>query len=346
MQEEILSRRLLVFINGQVYYQCANDEFSEAQNWPGQSRPSSGLHVSLYSTLLLFPHSIFGQFSTMLTYYTSRTLGFQDDVLRACQGMLQKHAMLSGVRSFEGLPAPLDRSLAFELLGYPRKEHVARRQRFPSYSWTGWTSAVRYDDRLEDPENVSKDNTGNKNEPVLRGWIIWHCALEDGKIYRIDNTGRLRKKLFLGVEEARSNSRPVFQRITVSSSDINFGAIRAKTYPLLMFWTICVNLCLEIRPRSDEITDNTDLRIVENRHAFDVIDRYGTKCGTADMASTISEATEGKFALLAMYEGYFWAIVLGWEDDIAERRGVARLSTEAIEACLDPGPRWRAIVLR
>jgi hypothetical protein len=345
MQEEILSRRLLVFINGQVYYQCANGEFSEAQNWSGQRRPSSGLHVSLYSTLLLYPDITFSQFSTMITYYTSRTLSFQNDVLRASQGMLQKLAMLSGARSFEGLPAPLDRSLVFELLGSPRNKQVDRRQSFPSYSWTGWMNAVRYDHRLESPENISRDDSIDKNDPVLRGWIIWHCTLEDGKVYRIDDTGRLRKRLLLTVEDTQSKSREAFQKIPVSASDINFTAIRATSYPLLLFWTICVNLCLTRRPTSYEITDKIDPRIVENRHAFDVIDRYGTKCGTADIASTMPEAAEGKFALLTMYEGYFWAILLGWEDDIAERRGVARLSAEAIEVCLDPGPRWKAIVL-
>lgn len=135
MQEEILSRCLLVFFNGQVYYRCGSGSgtFSEAQNWPGESWSGPGLHVSLYFVLFRNDSYILDQFSSLITYNTSRTLGFQDDVLRACQGMLQKLAMLSGARSFEGLPAPLDQSLVFGLLNL-RKEHVAQRQGFPSYS--------------------------------------------------------------------------------------------------------------------------------------------------------------------------------------------------------------------
>lgn len=52
MQEEIISPRLLVFIDGQVYYSCAKSHYSEALNWPG--RPLYDQYhsiASLYSSI-------------------------------------------------------------------------------------------------------------------------------------------------------------------------------------------------------------------------------------------------------------------------------------------------------
>jgi hypothetical protein len=111
-----------------------------------------------------------------------------------------------------------------------------------------------------------------------------------------------------------------------------------------MSWTICVNFSLKMQP-TGKISNNTGSVIAERYPAFDVINKYGTKCGRADMASAASEVTEGQFALVNICQRSFWALVLGWEDGIAVRRGVAKLSEEAIEASLEPGPRWKAIVL-
>jgi hypothetical protein len=78
---------------------------------------------------------------------------------------------------------------------------------------------------------------------------------------------------------------------------------------------------------------------------FEAIDRYGEKCGTVTIDTTLSEAAEGKFALLAVNEQEFWALMLKWDDEIAERRGVARLSKAVLDTCLSPGPRWKAVAL-
>lgn len=57
------------------------------------------------------------------------------------------------------------------------------------------------------------------------------------------------------------------------------------------------------------------------------------------------EIIEGKFALLIASDDSFGALMLIWQDGIAERRGVAKLSKNVIDSCLPPGPRWKAIIL-
>jgi hypothetical protein len=225
---------------------------------------------------------------------------------------------------------------------YPISQSFDRREGFPSYSWTGWKYAACYDGRIEKADNLYSDDLADENksglQSNLRSWITWHCLLEDGKRFRIDNIGRLRKSPFPKAEDSLRKARRAFQKIAVSVSDVDFTGIRAKSYPILMFWTICVNLRLRYRP---------NFREVENRIqtlSFNVIDRLGATCGSVTGEFTL-KGSEQKFAIVASDETHFWALLLVWEDDIAERRGVARLPMEILETCLPPGPRWKAIVL-
>ena len=64
------------------------------------------------------------------------------------------------------------------------------------------------------------------------------------------------------------------------------------------------------------------------------------------MDTTVPESESGKFALLAATDDAFWAVMLVWEDGMAERRGVVELSKSILDGCLPPGPRWKAVVLK
>jgi hypothetical protein len=50
MQEEIISPRLLVFVDGQVYYRCANAHYSEALNWPEKPLHNNTIALDPYTT--------------------------------------------------------------------------------------------------------------------------------------------------------------------------------------------------------------------------------------------------------------------------------------------------------
>jgi hypothetical protein len=99
-----------------------------------------------------------------------------------------------------------------------------------------------------------------------------------------------------------------------------------RPYALLIFWTICITLRVEAR-------------------SCEVLDRNGEKCGTIVMNTTTSEEVMGQFALLAVDDQEFWALLLEWEDGITERRGMAKLRKPALVRCLPPGPRWKLVVL-
>ena len=338
MQEEIISPRLLVFIDGQVYYRCTESHYSEALNWPKKPLHDQYSAIgSLQYEIFRGPKASFQEFSIMLTYYLVRKLSFQSDILRAAQGLLRKFSALSGLQCFEGLPPPLDRSLLFG----KSSQVFGRREGFPSYSWTGWKSVSDYDYSLETRDGISNDKNIEDNSAEfnsgLRSWIIWHCRLEDGNLCRISDTGRLRKSLLLKPEDSKCKVRRYFQEIVVSVSDVDFGTVRASSYPLLLFWTICINLRLKRAPQAH----GSSVGLVNYR----AMDKYGESCGLVNMDTTVPEIGEGKFALLAATDDSFWALMLMWEDGVAERRGVAKLSKDVIDGCLPPGPRWKAVVL-
>jgi hypothetical protein len=342
MQEELLSTRILVFIDSQVYYRCSRSHYSESLTLPENplfnQRHSLG---SMFYGVFAWHKAIFEDFSIIVRYYTLRKLSFQSDTLRAAQGMLRKYSTLSGLQCFEGLPAPLDRSLLFHK-SFGISEVYGRREGFPSYSWTGWKSVPEYSYCLEDEGlGISNDKhvEGKPAEisPSLRCWIIWHCKLEDGSIRRITDTGRLRRSLFPKIEDSRGNSRQHFQEISASVSDVDFGTIRFNSYPLLLFWTICVNLRLKRAPQEN----GSSVGPIN----YQAMDKYGESCGTVYVDTDMPEIREGKFALLAAIDDTFWALMVRWEDTVAERRGVAVLSKDVIDSCLPPGPRWKGIVL-
>jgi hypothetical protein len=99
MQEEIISPRILVFIDGQVYYRCAKSYYSEALNWPGKPLHDQVNCIgSMYHTIFARDDNTdFQDFSTMLMYYKLRKLSYQSDILRAAQGMLRKYSILTGL---------------------------------------------------------------------------------------------------------------------------------------------------------------------------------------------------------------------------------------------------------
>ncbi|PMD29672.1 HET-domain-containing protein [Hyaloscypha variabilis F] len=331
MQEQVISRRLLVFVGGQIYFKCDTSHFREDLNWAGKPLHDSHLPIAdMISMIFTTPDRGFNDFTDILLYYMLRKLSFQNDILRAAQGMLRKISLHTGMHFFEGLPPPLEQE-------YRSK---GRRVGFPSYSWTGWLTPVQYNNFVCAWDEVSSDRDFEENpEPNsdVRGWIIWHCKLEDGDVVRISNTGRFRKSLMLQPEDTLRNARTKYQEFPVATSGVGFSKVPPTSYPLLLFWTICIELRLEraLPAPGDPL----------GLAYYSAMDKFGESCGRFTMDPTTPENGDGEFALLAATNDSLWALMLVWKDGIAERRGAVELSNSVLDGCLPPGPMWKAIVL-
>ncbi|KAM7222944.1 Heterokaryon incompatibility protein (HET) domain containing protein [Rhypophila decipiens] len=164
-QEKVLSRRLLIFTNHQVYFRCANGVWSE-DTATETTRPSSargdawfawGEHKLPrdYSTrrpyslvdFLTFGslelasserYGLFANYAAVVKEYTQRTLTFQSDALPAIDGVLRVLDP-SPVAYVAGIPRELFHQA---MLWRPKFRGRATRisnSGAPSWSWAGWS---------------------------------------------------------------------------------------------------------------------------------------------------------------------------------------------------------------
>jgi len=344
MQEELLSKRSLVFVADQVLFRCLHGTLHEHHNFPG-SQLYWDQHKHLNTKLSSHATAKFYDFSILLRRYTSRRLTYSGDALRAAEGMLRKLSIQTGGHFFEGLPTPLDVSLLFKHTEAEIRKSEAqihgRRHDFPSFSWTGWKQCSEYNVFLTEAANSFRVNADSLEVDIqvlgiFQRWILWHCLLEDSKLLRIDSTGRLRKSARLGLDEARLNSPAELRGFDSFELTVEFKMPKPKQYPLLLFWTVCLHLCVRNTP-----------------DGLNIFDADGSKCGSFEgeiyTPATSSENKVAEFALIIQEKppyqlNRFYSLMITWNEGVAERQHVACLWVD-LKKCLSPGPQWKTVAL-
>lgn len=131
--------------------------------------------------------------------------------------------------------------------------------------------------------------------------------------------------------------------IPVSETNNGFNTISTTSYPLLLFWTVAINIDLSANARESKRTKVT-LRY-KPKDRLDGTIYNGGVLMDMEMTSPSFEMKVAKFAPLASSESGYWALLLEQKDEVAERRGVVRLDKGVLKICQEPGPRWEAITL-
>ena len=316
MQEEVLSRRLLVFVNNQVYFRCRRwvGDIIEELNITGAPVREWNATGSLYP-FMLHPDGGLQDLNKLLIYYARRSLGHESDTLRAAQGMLRQWMLLNRTQMIEGLPFPLDGSLAFRMYqikagGNP----ITRRSGFPSYSWTGWHGELSWD-----------LVTGRRFWPELQTWIQWHLKDIAG-ICSVDPQGNKTADVYPSSDISLQNLHPFFSNYDIAPEESPTNDFWTNlTYPAIVFWTVCI-----------------ELRIIElyDRRGYGARGRSGKFCG--DMKPDIPDFVKNQRCFCALIAGYsstrFMALLLKrMPHGGMERWGVAKLSLWR--------PRWKKIYL-
>ncbi|KAF4969171.1 hypothetical protein FSARC_3547 [Fusarium sarcochroum] len=359
-QEQVLSRRVLYFIDDKIFYRCRAAE--HAEHFADVLSQNQGVGSSLGSLLpeaILMTDPIF-DFSTMLFYYTKRALTNQNDALRAYAGITRRFAEVMKCHFFQGLPTVMfDRFIIFHA------EHTAlhRRSSFPSYSWTGWRgpSVVELDDNSlgEVTNEWLKDKT----------WIVWYKRSPSGITNLVwdpeaNPSFPSSNMQYLGYRGRRafSDGRYVPKRLktirTMPTHEVSFSR-EVPSYPLLQFWTLSLFY---------NISD-VDVFMATGH----LEDSNGAKCGFIwldGFEETTFFESQGPFEIILLSEAYSHALVkkgsvewrdpyplaagqwayynvllLEWQGGIAERRGFGLLHQGAVEFSLAPGPTWKEIFL-
>ncbi|KAK3365346.1 heterokaryon incompatibility protein-domain-containing protein, partial [Lasiosphaeria ovina] len=146
MQEQVLSRRCLIFVDGRIFFRCHAARFSEDTIWdqhPMQARPEDPSGASIATPFL--PESIpdpVGAYLEQVLRFTGRHLTKpDDDAVRALSGILTRLAVAASSGLLCGLlTSAFDVCLLFWHPSFWQQgfRDVRRRPTFPSWCWAGW----------------------------------------------------------------------------------------------------------------------------------------------------------------------------------------------------------------
>ncbi|XXH02412.1 hypothetical protein Hte_008787 [Hypoxylon texense] len=182
-QEAFLSRRRLVFLDDQTYFECGSAEHCEVIQGPPSLR--NLFYTWRFRKIGLWSHSeqkhyheLFEYLNTILGDYTARELRYDSDSLLALAGILPHlRATPSGLRHVWGVPWDIDASdggrdrqsktwfacdtfvtglcwnhvrNGWESSGKPRRRRMPPSSMFsppfpPTWTWAGWDGQVEFD---------------------------------------------------------------------------------------------------------------------------------------------------------------------------------------------------------
>ncbi|KAF1970547.1 HET-domain-containing protein [Bimuria novae-zelandiae CBS 107.79] len=152
-QEQILSKRAVIFINGDMFWDCQRCVWDKHELIPGSNAETNGSYTGPYYDIARQMSSIswpdFGMYIELVCLYNSRDFTYPQDSLPAFSGVLN-----SLMRSFpfgflSGLPQLfLDIALLWQPFSRAKRRNakdggaVAPSRHLPSWSWCGWQCPV------------------------------------------------------------------------------------------------------------------------------------------------------------------------------------------------------------
>ncbi|KAH8776319.1 heterokaryon incompatibility protein-domain-containing protein [Diaporthe sp. PMI_573] len=257
-QEQVISKRLLLFMHGQVMWQCPTCYLCEDTAAFNKVEPPERLHqlptkkqdppslrpTSIHSLKPLLRPQAFSHYASIINDYSKRRFTFEDDILLAFEGF--GSVLHQSFRSppLAGLPqAYFDQSILW------MPSHIQRRREgtgkiFPSWSWAGWVGQVRYEDLDE------------SNVEAVVSCIKWYSgnggrANNESGFQPINGTGIGIAESSFGVPRSLNTFFwvPLFELLSGSPTSLPRVAdlSRLPNQLLLQFWTSSTFLDVSVR---------------------------------------------------------------------------------------------------
>jgi hypothetical protein len=345
-QERILSHRLLIFTEHQVFFHCRSETwwedtklevldpfvnldlanggwrhelihgiYSERKKllWSGYGRPEEVTELERYAALI---HS-----------YTSRELTNEDDSLNAIQGILRDFgSTIDGQdnRFIYGLPcAAFDHALWWDNKYVPSMSK--RRKGFPSWSWAGWSGKASY----SGSGNGSTCFSNRKFRLSSSHCDIFFFGPEnDDKVY----------DCVMHIGDQDIDYRPPWKPDRASVMPINIQNIHPLTAPhILRFWTSSAFLPVEYQ----ENEPGTGCFLIPLHEG------YFDKTIVLDAAWRVQQPSRLEFIVIAQelhIRSVLLTICIEWKGEVAYR--VGRPSGYIYEDdWMKHNPMWRFIAL-
>jgi len=309
-------------------------------------------------------------YKDLLLYYSQKELTKEQDRLNAIAGFFLRLAIRMKCEFLEGLPvATFDAIILFRVTAITDDEPlVERRKHFPSYSWTGWFGIPDWD---------YVPDFGEERDPIesnkwldTRTWITWYSRTTDGILELLWDDGAQRAfrdepSTVLGY---RKRNAPPFQNDSQlrlpTKPEKCLSPGRSREYTLLQFWTITALYSLNFdSPTTASILDRYHRpcgRLLLNHELPSTVDRtyeFLVLSESQSPSSIFEDHLKGRPKTSMQHSGdpatpaglepwdFYWVVLVIWDGEIAERRGIGQVYQSSLKSSLDPGPEWREIIL-
>ncbi|KDR66520.1 hypothetical protein GALMADRAFT_259000 [Galerina marginata CBS 339.88] len=351
-QEQQFSRRRLVFIGGQVVYECLHadgwceDKFCERRKNAGNGKfeMNGGKNINKHEDLI--------------KEYSSRSLTHEEDIYDAFAGITRYFRTSLKVNLCHGIP---DAYFDWFLLWVPLSPQK-RREIAPSWSWAGWIGPsgshiwLWYEGVISTVRKAQSERT----------WIIWyqrtaHTSTECVKVWQ-HSSSESRSRNFYGVKTKdrhlfnRSETLPTPQTLIKAPEYIQDNNSPAPGSGFLQFWTVSV--MFEVGPPTSEYLDSVPLN---GCYRLGIFGHNGREVGTvifnAEWPSAKPIHKTHEFILLC--EGkdgtgkgsvhstpwVYKVMLIEWHGKWAERIALGSIGKSDLREALPPGPVWKEIIL-
>ncbi|KAK0616577.1 heterokaryon incompatibility protein-domain-containing protein, partial [Immersiella caudata] len=347
-QEHLLSRRILYFVGGKVFFRCRRSESCETCEddlTPSTRSRFQFVEEAYLNTIML--EIPLQDYAWMIPHYTKRSLTKETDVLRAMAGIIRRVSDEVGYDMLQGIPAG-----AFDMFLLFHGTNLRRRVGLPSYSWTGWCGEVT----IQTHRRVNR-------WLAQRTWIVWyHYDLASRAAILVwDLSGKHQSFPAHDRKAEGYRGRKPFRRRcpdidvdpcpTTPSGEAWPGNTAQLSYPALRFWTVSVWFRI----------DNLDVLLATAK----LINAQGQVCGVVSLDGLEDSKffeSEDLFEMILLsisdelvptvYDSrlereskFYNVMLLEWSEGIAERRGLGTIRQEDVKNGYAPGPTWKEIIL-
>ncbi|KAH8725653.1 heterokaryon incompatibility protein-domain-containing protein [Phaeosphaeriaceae sp. PMI808] len=152
-QEQILSKRAVIFIDGDMFWDCQHCVWDKHELIPGSNAETNGSYAKPYYDIARQMSSIswpdFGMYIELVCLYNNRDFTYPQDSLTAFSGILNSLARSFPFGFVSGLPQLfLDIALLWQPFSRAKRRNakdggaVAPSRHLPSWSWCGWQCPV------------------------------------------------------------------------------------------------------------------------------------------------------------------------------------------------------------
>lgn len=320
-QENIFSRRLIVFTDYQMTFSCnktlwREDKVIESDSLAlGDHRPCSDIqHLQLAGPTQNLDSSraswAFATYQAAIGEYILRKLTREIDILDAFSGVQSTLTPILGPFRW-GLP-----SCCFEAaLTWRSKDQfpISRREGFPSWSWAGWKD---YKHRVDFSTNEKKGISGQFSYGY-GSEVTWYQVNEDYLLDMISNEKphQFSTSVLMSYHRSRTRSKYHVSQINLPSN------LATPLSQYLVFWTNSAVFKVG-RVMKRHFEDMTSAGFRHEHPEFEVQNKWGNRIGTICLDPNWRERQpdEMEFIVVATdSQCNFFAMLIQWKDGVASR---------------------------